>query len=290
MDDRLERLRTSLLNSWFPTDVTIFENEDAGGDREDMLSIFFEDLSQRFRIAFPLLGGRVYNDFDSNARLLIQDIAPNILRILGLTTSGGRDLDRLPAITGRSTYARLNANTSESPYMSEQAALDLYTHMTVDEWSGRMDTPLIMCEDAGVDEYILPSMSDFILIYLAEREIDLDHLHSSLYPALESYLIYNISGYVLSALGRYPLSMAMNDNNNTNSGVLDPSDISSITISGKLTLSLSNSSTPDYEKLADLFSKGSGAHYLEQLDYLYEHNKKIFELLKYTRLCGVSVM
>jgi hypothetical protein len=292
MDSRLERLKNSLLNSWFPTQITLFENEDATEPGE-IIELFFEDLLERYRTAFPALGGRVYLNFEQTEPLFLQDIDKDILRILGVTTTNPQTVDRLSClscVTGRdTTYVDPQLT---SPYMSEQAALDLYAHITVDEWSGRMDDPLIMWDDQLEQEYILPSLGDFIILYIKERPISIDNIPSSLYPSVEAFLLYNLASYVLSALGRFPLSLALDDINTeeTGTGQLDPDDISSITINGKLTLSMASSSTDDYEKLSDLFSSGSGLQYTDQLSSVHNNYKKIFEVLKYTRLGGVSVI
>jgi hypothetical protein len=128
-------------------------------------------------------------------------------------------------------------------------------------------------------------------LYIKERPIVIDAIPSSLYPSVEAFLIFNLAEYVLGALGRFPLSLAMDDIDDTaTSTALDPNDISSITINGKITLSLASSSAEDYEKISDLFASGSGATYIDQLKEIYTNYKKIFEVLKYTRLGGVSVI
>jgi len=294
MDARLERLATSLTNSWFPTDIQIFESEDAT-EVAEILEIFFKDLIERYRTAFPAFQGRIYNDFDQTHRLYLQDIDGDILRLSGITTINPQTVDRLSClscVTGRdTTYVDPQLT---SPYMSEQAALDLYGHITVDEWSGRMDDPLIMYDTDLKKEYILPSMGDFIVLYIKEREINVDNIPSSLYPSVEAFLTHKLAEYVLGALGRYPLGLALKDIGNTtdetSTGMLNPDDIQSITINGKLTLSMAASASEDYEKLSDLFSSGSGATYIEQLNDIYNNYKKIFEVLKYTRLGGISVI
>jgi len=292
MDKRLERLRDSLMNSWFPTSIILFENEDAT-EVSEILEIFFRDLLERYRTAFPALNGRVYLDFDQTKKLFLKDIDADILRILGVTTTNPQTVDRLSClscVTGRdTTYVDPQLT---SPYMSEQAALDLYAHITVDEWSGRMDDPLIMYDEQTKSEYILPSLGDFIVLYIKERPIDINNIPTSLYPSVEAFLTYNLARYVLGALGRFPLSLAMSELEASEDvdAALDPNDISSITINGKITLSLASSSAEDYEKISDLFSSGSGATYMDQLDDIYRSSKKIFEVLKYTRLGGVSVI
>ena len=287
MDTRLERLSNSLMNSWFPTDIKMFESEEAY-DVEEIIELFFTDLIERYRTAFPSFKGRIYSDFDLSNRLYLQDIDEDILRLSGITNTNLQMADRLNNITGRDIV-----NTkSASPYMSEQAALDLYEHIIVDEWSGRMDDPLIMYDSNLKDEYILPSMGDFIVLYIAEREIDIDHVPSSLYPSLEAFLTYKLAGYVIGALGRYPLGLALKDigEETEDTATLDPKDIQSITINGKLTLSMAASASEDYEKLSTLFSSGSGATYIDQLNKIYNNYKKIFEVLKYTRLGGISTI
>ena len=293
MDVRLDRLRTSFMNSWFPNDIEIFRNEDAC-DTEELLEIFFTDYLERYRTAFPAFRGRVYNDFPINDPLALQDVDGDILRILGVTTvnpPGNPDrFSNLSTITGRQIN---NVDPqAESPYMAEQAAMDLYTHITVDEWSGRMDKPLIMWDDDTNTEYIQPSMTDFIVLYLKERPIDIDTIPSSLYPSVEAFITYKLAEYVLNALGRYPLSLALKDltaDTDSTSGGLDPSKISSLTIAGKITLSMAASSETDYEKLSNLFGSGSVANYLSDLSLTMANAKKIFEVLKYTRLGGISV-
>jgi len=172
--------------------------------------------------------------------------------------------------------------------------MDVYTPMTVDEWSGRTDKPLIMRDDTSESEYIQPSMGDFIVLYLKERTISMDTIPSSLYPSVEAFITYKLAAYTLSALGRYPLSLALNDiAGETSSGgeasVLDPSKLSSLTINGKITMSMSSSSETDYEKLSNLFSNGSVGNYMADLGLIMANSKKIFEVLKYTRLGGISV-
>lgn len=285
MDARLERLKTSFMNSWFPTEGKIFLNADSTVSA-DLIDILFEDFLARYKTAFPAVQGRVYEDFADNTQLPLQDIDNNILHILGLTNNmtpfGG-----LGAVTGRN-YTNIDP-TVTSLYISEQAAIELYTHITVDEWSGRMEKPVIMYDNTTDShyEYIMPNMNDFVILYLKERVVNIADIPSSLYPSVEAFLTYNLALTTLHALGRYPVSLALVDTDNP-STTLDPNSLSSVTISGKLTLSLSNSAAKAYERLSELFNNGSGKTYMAEIEALYLDQLKIFNTLKYIRLNGIS--
>ncbi len=289
MDERLDRLRLSVMNTWFPTDGKLFLNSESE-EPEDLVELFFLDFIEQYKTAFPAVQGRMYEDQVSTDPLPIQSIDIKLLRILGVTHTLSPHTfryDTNTALTGRGIS---NVDTlSTSPYMSEQAAMDLYTHITVDEWSGRLDRPIIMYDDTDDTEFIIPNMGDFIIIYLKERTLTADSIPSSLYPSVEAFLLYNLAATVLHALGRYPVSLAMADIGNTTTSTLDPSSLSSVTISGKLTLSMSASAQKAYERLSDLFSSGSGSKYMEDIEYIFTKYQKIFDVLKYTRLNGISV-
>lgn len=295
MDSRLERLKSSLLNSWFPQEIEIFGLPDVT-DMDELMVHLFRDLTERFRTAFPGFRGRVYQDYNQDNPLYLKNIDPNIIRFLGLTPtvypSETYGYDSLRRISGRSDIAVDNGN---SYYISDSAALELYSHITVDEWSGRLSKPLEMYDDNTGDEFIYTDMSDFIVFLLVERIININNIQTNLYQPLEAFIVYNLALYVANALGRYPLSLALktmgeDDTSGSTTTTIDPGDLSSITISGKLSLSLAASSAEDYEKLSDLFSSGSGGQYLEQLKEIYLENKKIFDVLKYERTGGMSLI
>jgi len=294
IDKRLERLKISLINSWFPSDSALFPpNEDIAAS--DVIDVFMSDLLDRFRVDFPALVGRVYSDQVQGSHLLLSDIDDGILRILGVTPGYSNNVLRFSDHSKVSGRDITNVDPfSSSPYMSEQAAMTLYSSIVVDEWSGRMDTPLVMFDDDQEEEYIIPDYTEFVIFYLKERPMSTNNIPSSLYSAVEAYLIYNIASYVLSAFGRYTVSQAMNDANlpgsSSGSTTLDSRRVSSLTIGGKITLSMSPDSSTAYEKLSDMLSKKPGEQYLADLNRLVSKYENIFNTMKYIRLGGVSVV
>lgn len=292
MDSRLERLKNSLLNSWFPHDISIFELEDIS-DIDELMVHLFSDAIGRFRTAFPGMRGRVYIDYDSNNPLYLKDIDPNILRLLGVTpTNYPLDTYGFTALQSLAGRDELSLQNSNSYFLSDSAALDLYSHITVDEWSGRMSKPLEMYDEDKGDEFVLVDWTSFIVFMLVERTVDINHVPTNLYQPLEAFITYNLASYVSNALGRYPLSLALKDiADDTASATpgLDADNLTSVTINGKLSLTLDSSSN-NYDDFSSLFSGGSAGKYLDQLQDIYLRYKRIFEILKYERTGGMSVV
>ena len=161
MDRRLDSFRNSIINGWFPNDLTLFTREDAP-DIPGLVELLIADALEMYRTKFPALSGRIYTDFmissvgDSN-KLLINDIDNRLLKFLCLYDQSAQ-VDplgySLARITGRQTVNQ--GVIDDNLYLGEQAALELYTRLIVDEWSSRTDNPVILSTDDD-EEYILPN-------------------------------------------------------------------------------------------------------------------------------------
>lgn len=289
MDGRLESLKKNFINGWFPNNFEIFQRDDVP-DLDRLLDILFAEALLIYKTSFPALGARVYSDFlvDTSlpTPLYLQDIDGRILKFLGIVSMDYTSLCARPdvsyTIAGRGvTNATIGVT---SPYLAEQSAIDLYTRIDVDQWSGRMDKPVIMADEDD-NEYIYPAMDNFIVMYIRERNISVDTISSSLYKSVEAWLTYMMASYVLDALGKYPLKLALDEISATEDE-LSPKKLSSVTISGKLSLGLSNSSD-DSKDLSSLFSDGSSGKYIDRLKDIRDEAKKLFEILKNIRLHGI---
>ena len=285
MDARLDILRTRLKNSWFPTDLKLFQRNDAP-DIDGLIELMFSEAIQSFNLDYPSVVGKVYEEFISSVdgegvapKLYLADMDPDILRILGIydtSPSVGRD------ITGRGLHDYTQLNT---PYLAEQTAIELYMTLAVDEWSGRMDTPMIMTDDVG--DFINPNLNNFIVFFLKSRTLTADNIPSSLYKAVEPYLVKELASYVMNALGKYPLSLKMQQLD-ASSDSIDPSRMKSISIDGKLELEL-NPIDSAADQMSGIFDSGAMEDYMDNLGDIQAEAKKLFEALKYIELGGITV-
>lgn len=292
MDTRLEALKKKIQNSWFPANLELFGRNDAP-DISTLLDLLISDALEIFKTDCPVLKARLYNSFLSDPTYLesrslyVTDIDPEILRVLGIYNTDTVPPDmtgRLDRISGRNVT---NVGISGgSPYISEQVAIDLYRRLDVDQWSGRMDRPIVMSDATG--EYFNPYAENFIVFFLAQRPISADSVPSNVYKSVESFLTFNLAETVINSMGRYPLTMQMERLLNHRDEV-DPARLTSVTISGKLKMSMDPPDATAESQISDLFDSGSAAKYLESLAAIAEEAKKTYTTLKYIDLGGISL-
>lgn len=292
MDSRLELLKNSITNSWFPSNIEIFGRKDAP-DLNTLLDLLITDTLNMYKTDCPVLKVRFYQNFlslptlDEARKLYVNDIENGFMRILGVYNTDTMPPDMTGKIDRLSGRNVTNVGIGiDSPYISEQVAIDLYRHLDVDQWSGRMERPIVMTDVTG--EYIMPNTENFIVFYLAERNISVDSIPSNTFRSVESFLTYKLSEMTINSLGRFPMNLQL-DRLINNRDEIDPSRISSVTISGKLKLSLNQDDKSQETQASDIFSNGSAEKYLESLTEIRDNAKKLYETLKYIDLGGISL-
>ncbi len=222
---------------------------------------------------------------DHDGKLYLNDIDVNLLELLMIDYSCTSPVLRVD--TRGISYITV-ANTEG---VSEAVAKELYTEFIQNEWSTRGDKPATMYDDTREEDYIMPLGTEFVLIYLKERGLSVNHVQASVWRALEAYIKFNMAEVLLYALTRKATTNTLSAINSTSSSSsssggagISPDRISSISIGN---LALSFSTTTGEDRLSNLLSAGGGQEYIRQLNQIASTNRKVFETEKFIRYGGM---